>query len=710
MLQKASKSSVAQASKPDLKIGDFLIYRKHGMCVLRGHRDMEISGINMRGYDIRQIVDLQTSITVPEARWTSDYILPPPSLEEVKEAVDILTAKPKQLSGLWKRREETLNNLLDTGEITNIASVVHLIYSKNRGKKLPDKKKQVIEPLDDIEISYSERRILMYAADSLTNMLAYRCGLTQKEAKNFIYRAVLSPSFVEGIELADTTNGKTGYSSREFERAFGETLKEAGQSKGDTSLDITLPEAPERRSDISYADAGMSFTPRVSPEKTVRAMPVRSGGRTGRQLANDNRLSDARKTSVLPQNENTYAQLIRILPKSGGSAKIMLGLAARSLRSPEDVKIATKLWFASMQNRLSHAEMHEELQLDEEAYKSRLQTIIKQLKDAANVEGLAAIDSYKFPTSDKTSRVRAPQISRIPEQNRDAYETLKTQLSSVAHAKSVLKLAAETFTDSVDLILTGKLWLVARDNRRTHAEMREKLELDDQAYEEKIQSVVERLEKAGAEKNLAAVKRVSFHMRDSQKGERQSKRAIPEHNQEVHTELEPELSKTPHFRSVFNLAARTLSSAEDFKIAAKLWLVGRGYRVSHADMREELALSEEDYRQRLENISDTLKTKAEEKGLKAIDKITFSFDDKAGGRSAKISRDIKPQSISVEQKEGNRIISLSVSEEDIAKIGGLNLTIEFDEQSGAAIITGKAMNKKGERKRFDPFEIQAEVK
>ena len=53
---------------------------------------------------------------------------------------------------------------------------------------------------------------------------------------------------------------------------------------------------------------------------------------------------------------------------------------------------------------------------------------------------------------------------------------------------------------------------------------------------------------------------------------------------------------------------------------------------------------------------------------------------------------------------------MSVSEEDIAKIGGLNLTIEFDEQSGAAIITGKAMNKKGERKRFDPFEIQAEVK
>ena len=590
MLQQVGKSASLEEVTHNFKVGDYLIYNKQGLCVLRGYREIEISGVKSLSYVIHKVSDLNTTIMVPETQWRKADISSPPSLKKIQSIIEILSSKPKQLSGMWKHREEKLLNLLNTSDAEDTANVVHLIYSKNRGKKI-SAKSALTAPLDDVEISYSERIILTDAVDALVQYLSFRCGLTKSAAANLVYRSVLSPSFAKDVKIEDTTNGRTGYTPKEFERAFGEKIAQAGKLRENSSIAVVLPEAPLRQA--YYENVSYTPTPKPARSTPARAIPVRTG-RTTLQRANDNSLKDSRRAIVLPQNKSMYQKILKELPTTQNN-KVVLNLAARSLVDPEDIKIVGKLWLVSRANKTTHKQMQEELGLDNEVYQERLESIVSKLKTVAKDENIRAFDKVKFHRNDKNTRAS-----------------------------------------------NGKKLLVL------------------------------------------------------------------EHNQEIYNELKPQLSKTPHFISVFNLAARTLTVSDDFKLAAKVWLVGRQHRASHGDMREELVFGNEEYKQHLKGVANTLRSKAQEAGLKAIDKVNFSLDDtKKAKTTSKAPSEIQPEDVSVSEEDGVYSVVLSFSKEDMDAVGGINLSIKFDAESGAALLKGKAINKQGERKRFESFEIKS---
>ena len=105
-----------------------------------------------------------------------------------------------------------------------------------------------------------------------------------------------------------------------------------------------------------------------------------------------------------------------------------------------------------------------------------------------------------------------------------------------------------------------------------------------------------------------------------------SKPILPQ-NSDVFDELSEELPGTPQVRTVFNFAARTLENPEDLKIAAKLWLVKRGYRTSHEAMREELDIDQETYVKRLTEIHKKLKTAADAEDLRAFQNVKFPIPE-----------------------------------------------------------------------------------
>jgi RNA polymerase-interacting CarD/CdnL/TRCF family regulator len=675
LLQEAVPAKEAEEvpTGPEFQVGDFLIYGGHGLCVLSGYKEIEFAGIKDRCTEIRKVDELNTSISIPQSKWAKADIAPPPDLAVIEEVFALLAGKPEQLNGLWKHKETRFKELLNSSDILETAQAIHLILSKHRGHKLNPKKLIDTVP-KEITMSYSERSIVIEAVDQLVKILSFRCGLSQNQAKDCLYRAALTPSFVNDLKLEDTTNGKRGLSRKEFVAIFGETRREARAVKDSLLIagEAHVPEKPKP----SYPSTASYAAPVTAPK--TRTLRVRTG-RTANETTRDAD-STGRRVRVLPVNEKSYEDLQDKLLKSG-HFKVVFNLAARTLSSNVDFVIATKLWLASREHRLTHADVREKLKLSEEDYSKKLKTIIDKLRTAAANENVKAIDKIIFHVEDKAASEKGGPANPVPDHNQEAYNELQEKLSATPHFRAVFNLAARTLERTEDFKIAANLWLVGRGNRKSHAQIREEFKIEESVYEERVKTIADKLKIAAAEKELKAIDKVSFHFADNAKKDKTPANPVPEHNVDAYNQLKEELSTVAHFKVVFNLAARALDNAEDFKIASRLWLVARDSRSTHAKIREEYKIEEADYSVRVKAIADKLKTAAKERDIKSIENINFHFEDSVK-KPPRAPRENMTRTINIMNEGKSYSVRVHIPVSELEALDGSDLTVKKDEQTG----------------------------
>lgn len=686
----------------NFKPGDFLVYAGHGLCVFRGYKEVEFEGKSQKFSDVRKISNLQTSISVPVYKFNDPEVISvPPTLDIINQIFETLAAQRIELKGYNHHKEKAVKELLKSSDPVTVAKGLHLILSSKRGNKLTENKK-ILELPGEIKRSYSEMTWLDEALKILVPLITYRCGLSNDKATDYIFRAVLTPSFLPKIILEDKTNGETGLTREEFFDVFGETRTEAQTSQETLEIVAKVVTLPLKRQHSTPATTSAQLrllqaidttknkipsdkvTQQRAPKKSI---PPRRSATLGQQ----NRKTGPR-SPIIPQSKALFDQLINEIP-SGPYAKVVLRLAARTFDKKEEFFAAAKLWLVKKEHRMTHAEIHEKLQLSQAAYDEWVFDVKDKLEQTAKLEGNKSLAKVKLHLNDKKStRLRTSskylRKTKVLEHNKTAHSRLVEQLPKTQTTRSIFNLAAAHLDDPQKFEAASKLWLVRREHRLTHAQIQEHFGISAANYPQWVKSISDSLTRAAETKSNKSLDKIRLHLKDKTPSERKAKpdnsrkSRVLEHNQTTYNNLSEKLPTTPTTKVIFNLAAAHLNDPQKFEAAAKLWLVKRGHRSTHTQIQEELGLSQEQYTQWIKNVASDIKTTAHEKRIKSIDKINFTFEDAV----KKLRALPEKQTITADD---DSVFSLEIPIKELRNTRGVDLNFKIDPKRGVLILTGK---------------------
>ena len=136
-------------------VGDYVVYPKHGVGRVIELQKSEIAGMQLELYVLRFEKEKMT-LRVPTNKAESVGMRKLSSDKTLKEALAVLTTKPKVKRTMWSRRAQEYEAKINSGDLVSIAEVTRDLFRAD----------------DQPEQSYSERQIFEAASSRLARELA----------------------------------------------------------------------------------------------------------------------------------------------------------------------------------------------------------------------------------------------------------------------------------------------------------------------------------------------------------------------------------------------------------------------------------------------------------------------------------------------------------------------------------------------------------
>ena len=139
----------------DFKIGEVVVYPKHGVGEIVKIENMEISSIKTKFYVVK-MEQSKLIIRVPIDKQIEVGLRKVSSKKIIEEVFSTLKLKPKIRRIMWSRRAQEYESKIFSGEPIKIAEVVRDLYRKS----------------SQAEQSYSERQMFQVAIERLAREVA----------------------------------------------------------------------------------------------------------------------------------------------------------------------------------------------------------------------------------------------------------------------------------------------------------------------------------------------------------------------------------------------------------------------------------------------------------------------------------------------------------------------------------------------------------
>ena len=137
------------------EVGEYVVYPKHGVGRVIELQKSEIAGMQLELYVLRFEKEKMT-LRVPTNKAEGVGMRKLSSDKTLKEALQVLTTKPKVKRTMWSRRAQEYEAKINSGDLVSIAEVVRDLFRAE----------------DQPEQSYSERQIFEAASSRLARELA----------------------------------------------------------------------------------------------------------------------------------------------------------------------------------------------------------------------------------------------------------------------------------------------------------------------------------------------------------------------------------------------------------------------------------------------------------------------------------------------------------------------------------------------------------
>ena len=139
----------------EFKIGETVVYPKHGVGEIVKIESMEIANIKTIFYVVK-MEQSKLTIRVPIDKQEEVGLRKISSKKIITEVFDVLKLKPKIRRIMWSRRAQEYDTKIFSGDPINIAEVVRDLFRKNT----------------QAEQSYSERQMFQVAIERLAREVA----------------------------------------------------------------------------------------------------------------------------------------------------------------------------------------------------------------------------------------------------------------------------------------------------------------------------------------------------------------------------------------------------------------------------------------------------------------------------------------------------------------------------------------------------------
>ena len=141
--------------KNKFKIGELVVYPKHGVGEIKSISSIEVSKIKSRCYII-QMEQAKLLIRVPLEKQKEVGLRKISSKKKIEEVFNILKQKPKIKRIMWSRRAQEYDIKIHSGDPIKIGEVIRDLFRKN----------------NQTEQSYSERQMFQIALERLAREVA----------------------------------------------------------------------------------------------------------------------------------------------------------------------------------------------------------------------------------------------------------------------------------------------------------------------------------------------------------------------------------------------------------------------------------------------------------------------------------------------------------------------------------------------------------
>jgi len=148
------KGSCMSANSLVFEVGDYVVYPKHGVGRVIELQKSEIAGMQLELYVLRFEKEKMT-LRVPTNKAEGVGMRKLSSDKTLKEALQVLTTKPKVKRTMWSRRAQEYEAKINSGDLVSIAEVTRDLFRAD----------------DQPEQSYSERQIFEAASSRLAREL-----------------------------------------------------------------------------------------------------------------------------------------------------------------------------------------------------------------------------------------------------------------------------------------------------------------------------------------------------------------------------------------------------------------------------------------------------------------------------------------------------------------------------------------------------------
>lgn len=374
------------------KLGDVVFKAGEGLYVFLGKEDINVLGDNISTLNFANATNPSVKIKPPVAKVSELDLRPVPSVDEVMEMFSALSAKSYSPRWGWKKRTSQYEAWMKDDRLSEIAKVIHTSLSKFRSKsKL---RGEITDVPDGGALSYSERMLVKDAVQVLAPVLQFRCGLSEVEAIDALYRAVIEDGSAAKLRLKDKVGGRSELNNEVFKRSFGVSRRKAGALPvANLELKRSIFVEPEVKTRTRARDLLAEIDGEEAALKKQRASGAEA--KKVEKAKTDGRGRRRSKLNVNPSLKEEFDKLYDLLP-STPHAIGAFKLAAKVLNTPEDLRLVTKLWLAHRDKKSDIQSLAAEFKQPAEMIVAKAKDLAERMRKAGEENGVKAMQKIKL--------------------------------------------------------------------------------------------------------------------------------------------------------------------------------------------------------------------------------------------------------------------------------------------------------------------------
>jgi CarD family transcriptional regulator len=163
-------SKAASAKKTTFKLHQQVVYPLQGVGQITSIEERDFKGSPLLYYIIYlEVTDMTVMIPVDKAEELGIRAIV--SKKESEKALNLITQEHEPVTADWKLRYQMNLDLLKSGSVTDIATVVHTLYHRNKIKELP----------------ILERKLFDNALKLLVDEVSFSLEKTKEEVEQLVY-------------------------------------------------------------------------------------------------------------------------------------------------------------------------------------------------------------------------------------------------------------------------------------------------------------------------------------------------------------------------------------------------------------------------------------------------------------------------------------------------------------------------------------------